>query len=94
MLLIGEGYELTSSDETVISIEGDTAKAVSLGDAVITARSTEYNVEGTVTLSVVVPANKLSLSAEFSSIKVGETSQISHTTRPTEASRCSSKIKL
>ena len=37
MLLIGEGYELTSSDETVISIEGDTAKAVSLGDAVITA---------------------------------------------------------
>lgn len=81
----GEGYELVSSDEDVISINGDVATAVALGDAVITARSTEFDVEGTVTLSVVVPANKLTLSAEFSKISVGETSQISYTTRPTEA---------
>jgi len=82
----GEGYELVSSDEEVVKIEGDVAKAVSLGDAVITAKSTEYGVEGTVTLSVVVPASKLTISAEFSTIEVGGTSQISHTTRPTEAS--------
>lgn len=82
----GDGYELVSSDEEVIKIEGDVATAVALGDAVITARSTEYDVEGTVTLSVVVPASKLKLSAEFSEIGVGETSQISYTTRPTEAS--------
>ena len=86
MLLAGEGYELTSSDESVVKIEGDTAKAVAIGDAVITAKSTEYDVEGTVTLSVVVPAKNITLSAEFSKINVGETSQISHTTKPTEAS--------
>lgn len=86
MLLVGEGYELTSSDESVVKIEGDTAKAVAIGDAVITAKSTEYDVEGTVTLSVVVPAKNITLSAEFSKINVGETSQISHTTKPTEAS--------
>ena len=86
MFQIGEGYELTSSDENIVKIEGDTAKAVALGDAVITARSIEYDVEGTVTLSVVVPAKKVTLSAEFSKINVGETSQISHTTKPTEAS--------
>ena len=88
----GEGYELASSDEDVIKIEGDTAKAVALGDAVITAKSTQYGVEGTVTLSVVVPANKLTLSAEFSTIEVGGTSQISHTTRPTEASGVQVKL--
>ncbi len=88
----GEGYELTSSDESVVVIEGDTARAVGLGDAVITAKSTEYDVEGTVTLSVVVPANSLNLSAEFSRIDVGETSQISHTTRPTEASGVQVKL--
>ena len=82
----GNGYELVSSDEDVIKLEGDVATAVALGDAVITAKSTEFGVEGTTTLSVVVPASKLTLSAEFSSISVGETSQISHTTRPTEAS--------
>ena len=88
----GEGYELFSSDEEVVKIEGDTAKAVSLGDAVITAKSTEFGVEGTVTLSVVVPANKLTISAEFSNIEVGGTSQISHTTRPTEASGVQVKL--
>lgn len=88
----GEGYELTTSDESVVVIEGDTARAVGLGDAVITAKSTEYDVEGTVTLSVVVPANSLNLSAEFSQIDVGETSQISHTTRPTEASGVQVKL--
>ena len=92
MLLVGEGYELTSSDENVIVVEGDTARAVALGDAVITARSTEYDVTGTVTLSVVTPANKLSLNAEFSQIQVGETSQISHTTRPTEESGVQVKL--
>ncbi len=81
----GEGYELTSSDESIVTIEGNTATATGLGDAVITARSTELDIEGTVTISVVVPASKLTLSAEFEKIKVGETSQISHTTRPTEA---------
>lgn len=81
----GEGYELTSSDESIVVVEGDTVKAVNFGDAVITARSLEYDVEGTVTISVVVPANKLSLSAEFPEIKVGETSQISHTTSPKES---------
>ncbi|MBR2289588.1 MAG: Ig-like domain-containing protein [Clostridia bacterium] len=88
----GEGYELISSDEEVIKLDGDIATAVALGDAVITARSTEYNVEGTVTLSVVVPASKLTLSAEFPSIGVGETDQISHTTRPTEASGVQVKL--
>lgn len=88
----GEGYELISSDEEVITLDGDTATARALGDAVITARSTEYDVEGTVTLSVVVPASKLTLSAEFPTIAVGETSQISHTTRPTEASGVQVKL--
>lgn len=88
----GEGYELSSSDEEVIRIEGDNAVAVSIGDAVITAKSTEYGVEGTVTLSVVVPANKLTLSAEFPTIAVGETDQISHTTRPTEESGVQVKL--
>ena len=88
----GEGYELISSDEEVIKIEGDVATAIALGDAVITAKSTEYDVEGTVTLSVVVPANKLTLSSEFSQIAVGETSQISHTTRPTEESGVQVKL--
>ena len=88
----GEGYELISSDEEVIKIEGDIATAVALGDAVVTARSTEYGVEGTVTLSVVVPASKLTLDAEFDTIGVGETSQISHTTRPTEASGVQVKL--
>lgn len=88
----GEGYELTSSDESVVAIEGDTARAVSLGDAVITAKSTEFDVEGTVTLSVVVPANSLNISAEFEEIGVGETDQISHTTRPTEASGVQVKL--
>ena len=88
----GNGYELISSDEDVISLDGDVATAVALGDSVITARSTEYGVEGTVTLSVVVPASKLTLSAEFSQIAVGETSQISHTTRPTEASGVQVKL--
>lgn len=88
----GEGYELVSSDEEVIKLEGDVATAVALGDAVITARSTEYDVEETVTLSVVVPASKLTLSAEFDTINVGETSQISHTTRPTEASGVQVKL--
>lgn len=82
----GEGYELTSSDENVVSLDGDKATAVALGDAVITAKSTEYDVEGTVTLSVVVPAKKVTLSAEYSTISVGETSQMSYSTRPTEAS--------
>ena len=88
----GEGYEIFSSDEEVVQIEGDIAKAVSLGDAVITAKSTEFGVEGTVTLSVVVPASKLTISAEFSTIEVGGTSQISHTTRPTEASGVQVKL--
>lgn len=88
----GEGYELISSDEEVIHIEGDTATAVALGDAVVTARSIEYGVESTVTLSVVVPASKLTLSAEFDTINVGETTQISHTTRPTEASGVQVKL--
>jgi len=88
----GEGYTLTSSDEEVISLEGDIATAMNLGDAVITAKSTEYDVEATVTLSVVVPANSMSLSAEFAEIGVGETSQISHTTRPTEASGVQVKL--
>jgi len=88
----GEGYELVSSDEEVISLDGDIATAMNLGDAVITAKSTEYGVEATVTLSVVVPANSISLSAEFSEIAVGETSQISHTTRPTEASGVQVKL--
>lgn len=88
----GEGYELISSDEEVIRIEGDNAIAVNLGDCVITARSTEYGVEGTVTLSVVVPANKLTIGAEFSEIAVGETDQISHTTRPTEESGVQVKL--
>ena len=83
-MLIGEGYELISSDEEVITLEGDIATAVAIGDSVITAKSTKYGVESTVTLSVVVPANKITLSAEFPEINVGETDQISHTTRPTE----------
>ena len=82
---LGVDYELTSSDESIVKIEGNTVTAVSLGDAVITAKSTEFDVEGTLTLSVVVPVNKLTLSAEFDEIKIGETSQISHTTKPTEA---------
>ena len=88
----GEGYELTSSDETIVSLEGNTAKAESLGDAVITVKSTELEIEGTVTLSVVVPASKLNIEAEFDEIKVGETSQISHTTRPTEATGVQVKL--
>lgn len=88
----GEGYELTSSDEDIISLEGDIATAVALGDAVITAKSTKYNVEGNVNLSVVVPANKLNISAEFSTIDVGETSQMSYTTKPTEATGVQAKL--
>ena len=88
----GDGYELISSDEEVIKLDGDVATAVSLGDSVITAKSTEYDVEGTVTLSVVVPASKLTLNAEFDTISIGETSQISHTTRPTEASGVQVKL--
>ena len=88
----GQGYELSSSDEDIIKLEGDTATAVNLGDSVITARSTEFDVTGTVTLSVVVPANKLNLSAELDKISVGETSQISHTTKPTEATGVQVKL--
>lgn len=90
----GEGYELTSDNEEVIKLEGDIATAVGLGDGiVITAKSTQYeNVEGTVTISSVVPASKISISSEHSSIGVGETTQISHTTRPTEASGVQVKL--
>lgn len=88
----GDGYELTSSDDSVISIEGDTVTAVALGDAVITAKSTKYDVEGTVTLSVVVPASKINLSAEFSKITVGETSQMSYTTKPKESTGVQVKL--
>ena len=88
----GEGYELVSSDEEIVTLNGDSATSVGLGDAVITATSTEYDVTGTVTLSVVVPAKKINLSAEFSKIEVGGTSQISHTTKPTEASGVEVKL--
>lgn len=88
----GNGYELISSDEDVIKLDGDVATAVSLGDSVITAKSTKYDVEATVTLSVVVPASKLTLNSEFSKINVGETTQISYTTRPTEASGVQVKL--
>ena len=88
----GEGYELTSSDESIVTVEGDVVTAVGLGDAVITAKSTKYDVEGTVTLSVVVPAKKINMSAEFSKIAVGGTSQISYTTKPTEASGVQVKL--
>lgn len=88
----GEGYELVCSDPDVISIEGDVATAVALGDAVITAKSTEFGVEGTTTLSVVLPANKLKVSAEHKNIAIGGTSQVSHTTSPTEESGVQVKL--
>ena len=56
-----------------------------LGTAVITATSLEYNVQSTVTIDVVIPITKLTLSAEFSIIDVGETNQISYVTKPKDS---------
>jgi uncharacterized protein YjdB len=82
---VTEGFELISSDEDVIKLENNVATSVGLGTAVIVAKSTEYNVENSITLDVVVPITKLTLSAEFPSINVGETDQVSYTTKPKDS---------
>ena len=79
---VTEGIEITSSDETVVSIDGMTAKAGATGTAIITAKSTEYDIESQATIDVVKPINKLSLSAEFSQIAVGEQTTMSYTLNP------------
>ena len=84
---VDSGYEITSSDENVVAIEGNVVKAVGLGTAVVTVKSTKYDIdESTITFDVVVPITDLELSSEFRFITVGETSQMSYTTRPKDAS--------
>lgn len=83
---VEDGFEITSSDENIVAVEGKVAKAVGLGTAVLTIKSTKYDIESTITFDVVVPITSLQLSSEFRFIAVGETSQMSYTTRPKDAS--------
>ena len=83
---VTEGYELSSSDDTIVTIEGNIIKSTGLGTAIITARSLEYDVQSTVTVDVVIPITKLTLSAEFSSIEVGGKDQMSYVTKPKDSS--------
>lgn len=80
-----EGYELTSSDETVAKIEDNTIKSVGVGTVIIKAKSTAYNVESEVTIDVVSPITSLTLESEFSSISVGGETQLSFTYKPSTA---------
>jgi hypothetical protein len=88
---ITENFEITSSNEDIIKIEHNeeentySAVAVSSGTAVITAKDSSYGLESTVTIEVVVPITKLILSAEFTTIAVGEQSSIEYSYKPTNA---------
>lgn len=79
---VTDGYELTSSDESVATIEDNKIVAVSEGTTKITAKSTEYDVQSEITINVVELITKLTVSSEFKTIKVGEQTQMSYTTTP------------
>lgn len=80
-----EGYELTSSDPNIISIEGNAITAVAEGTAIITAKSTEYDVTSDVTIDVVTPITKITISSEHKNITVGGETTLSYAFQPSTA---------
>jgi hypothetical protein len=83
-----DGFEIESSDEDVVKVEFDEdeskyyAVSSNCGTAVITATSTDYDVEYQVTIDVIEPITKLTLNTEYSSIEVGQETTMSYTCRP------------
>ena len=82
---ITEGYEIVVSNPEVVSVEGHTVTALEEGTTTIKATNSEYGIESEISLEVVVPITKLTLSSEFKTISVGGESIISHTIKPTNA---------
>lgn len=82
---VTEGYELVVSDESVISVEGNTVTALSEGVATITAVSSEYDVQSEITINVVEIATSLMVSSEYKTIEIGEENQMSYSTTPEDA---------
>lgn len=82
---VTEGYELTVSDDKVISVEGNVVKAIGTGSATIKAVNTEYNIESEVNIDVVTPITKLTISSEFKTISIGSETSLSYTFKPTNA---------
>lgn len=66
-----QNVTLTSSDENVAIIEGNTLKTVGLGTTTITATTEDGNHKSTAELRVTDVANYISLSASYSEITVG-----------------------
>jgi hypothetical protein len=83
-----DGFEIVSSDEDVVTVEFDEdeskyyAVSASCGTAVLTATSTEYGSEYQVTIDVVEPITKLTLSSEETSIEVGQETTMSYICKP------------
>lgn len=82
---VTEGYDLIVSDESVISVEGNTVTALEEGVATITAVSNEYDIQSEITINVVELITRLNVSSEYTTIDVGEQTQISYTTTPRTA---------
>lgn len=80
-----EGYELVSSDENIVSIDGNRLVAEEEGTATITAISSEYDVQSEITINVVEFATRLNISSEYQTISIGEQTQMSYTTTPRSA---------
>lgn len=66
-----QNVTVTSSDENVAKIEGNTLKTVGLGTTTITATSEDGNHKSTVKLRVTDVSGYIKLSASYSSITVG-----------------------
>lgn len=77
-----------SADETVVSVTGNTLTAVSIGSTSVTATESNTNLSATVTVNVtanIVAATGVSLDNTTLDLKVGETSQLTATVAPADA---------
>lgn len=75
--------ELTSSNEDVLEIEDGIAKAVSVGNATITAKKDDL--EATIDLHVITPITSISFTSTSSTIRVGKELQMKLVAKPSDA---------
>lgn len=82
---VTEGYEIVSSDDNIVTIDGNRLIAVEEGAATVTAISNEYDIQSEITINVVELATRLNVSSEYQTISIGEQTQMSYTTTPRSA---------
>lgn len=80
-----DGYEITSSDEEVAKVVGNTIISQEAGTATITAKSTEFGITSEVTVDVVEPITSITLSSQYRIITIDEESQLSFKYKPSTA---------